>query len=363
MIVTVGESITALYLLSMPTFVPKLLPIVHDPWYTARIRAAHGVQRMNLVTDSVFIAYRSAKYNLLIDGVIQSATKLFLPLALVGLGAYGIFASSGLAAAVAVGASLYFMVRVFGYHPGLVISREVVSKVWAFSAVNYLANLLNIIPTLVLPVLVLDGRGAAEAGFFYVAFQIANLLNTVNHDPQSLFAEGSYDGASLRSLAKRSGWIQVVTLVPTTAALVVATPLILSFFGHAYHLHSTSILEVLLASAPAVAFNTWTSSLMRLTRQLGALLWSNVVYAVVLCGLAGLWVHRGLVWVGVAWLVGNLVSGVVGALALLFPRGEQAHPMRRSPCPDEGRRLACLLRRQRRRCSVVERVARRSPCR
>ena len=35
------------------------------------------------------------------------------------------------------------------------------------------------------------------------------------------------------------------------------------------------------------------------------------------CGLAAAWVHRGLAWVALAWLVGNLAGGVAAVLPLM----------------------------------------------
>ena len=40
----------------------------------------------NLLTDSAFIALRGAKYNLLVDGIVQSLIKLALVAPLVALG-------------------------------------------------------------------------------------------------------------------------------------------------------------------------------------------------------------------------------------------------------------------------------------
>jgi len=313
--------VSAAYIFGVPAFVPGLRFVSANPWFAIGFVLLTACAAVNLVTDSVFVAFRAAKYNFLIDGVIQGGTKLALPIVLVGLGAYGIFAASGIAAFAAVAVSLVFMMRILAYKPRLQIHRAVVRMVWGYSAANYLANLLNIVPILILPLIVIRSRGAADAGFYYVAFQIANLLNAVSYAvSESLLAEGSYEEESIPALAKRSARFQAVTMVPATAALILCTPLLLSMFGHDYRAHSATTLEVLLLAAPAVAFNTWTSALLRLTRQLAALIWSNVAFVVVLCGLAALWVDRGLPWVAGAWLLGNLLSGAIGAIALVTRR-------------------------------------------
>jgi len=305
------------YVAALPLLAPELAFVQSAP-YAVSFVILTVASAINLVTDSIFIAYRSAKYNLLVDGVIQGSTKLALPLALVGLGAYGIFTASGLAAVLAVGFSVLFLVKNFGYRPRVALSRAAIRRVWSYSAANYFANVLNIVPILFLPLIVIDQRGAADAAYFFVAFQIANLLNSVSYAvSQSLFAEGSYGETPIGALALRSGLWQAVVMLPAAAALCVLAPVVLSLFGGGYRAHGVAALVVFAASAPGVAFNTWTTSLLRLTGQLKALIWSNLAYFVLICGLAVWWADLGLGWIAAAWLIGNLVSGVVGGIALL----------------------------------------------
>jgi hypothetical protein len=49
---------------------------------------------------------------------------------------------------------------------------------------------------------------------------------------------------------------------------------------------------------------------------------ANVVYAAVIIGLAATWAHRGLVWVALAWLLGNVAASAVASGALIMGRRE-----------------------------------------
>jgi O-antigen/teichoic acid export membrane protein len=318
--VGVAALITAIgYVLIVPSVVPQLGYLRANEGYACVFVVLTVCSGVNLITDSVFIALRSPQYNLLIDGVIQSSVKLLLPVALVGLGFFGLYASTGLASAVAVVLSILFMWRAFEYRPRVENVGMVLRKTWGYGASSYLANLLNIVPILVLPLVVLKNLGAPSAGYYYVAFQVANLLYAVTYAiGQSLFAEGSHDEEAFRSLARRSAWFQAAIIIPAVVVLWVGASELLGIFGHGYGLRSVGVLRVLILAAPAVAINVWTSTLLRLTKQMIALIWSNVAYVVVICGLAAFWVDRGLVWVGIAWLVGNVVSGAVGGTALIM---------------------------------------------
>jgi O-antigen/teichoic acid export membrane protein len=320
-----GLVVASTYVLAAPVFAPSL-SLVRSPLHAVSFVVLTACSAVNLLTDSVFIAYRAARYNLVVDGCIQSGVKLALPLALVGLGSYGIFAASGLAAAAALGFSVLFLVRSFAFRPKFRIDRDVIRRTFRYSAANYVGSVLNILPLMVVPVIVLDGRGASDAAFYYVAFQIANLLNAVAYAiSQSLFAEGSYAESDLRRLVRRSAVLLGAVLVPATTVCLAGANLLLHVFGSSYARHGTGALVVLGLAIPAVALNSWTTALLRLSKQLGALIWSNVVFAVGICGLSALWVSRGLTWVAFAWLVGNLASGVVGGVAFALRPQEARH--------------------------------------
>ena len=317
-----GLVVALVYILGVPSVVTQLRFVRDSAIYAAGFVLLTAFAAVNLATDSVFIAFRAARYNFLVDGLIQGGVKLALPLALVGLGAYGIFAASGLAAFVAVALSVFFLIRRLRYQPRLRVSRDVIRRVSGFSAANYVANVLNIVPILLIPLIVIHARGTSQAGYYYLAFQLANLLNAVTYAvSQSLLAEGSYDGTDLGVLARRSAGIQGLVMLPAAGLLCLASSQVLLIFGPDYSHRAGGALFVLSLATLAVALNTWTSSLLRLTRQLVALVAANVVFVVAITGLSLLWVHRGLAWVSAAWLVGNLLAGAIGGTAVLLRSG------------------------------------------
>ncbi len=314
-----GILVALVYILAVPSFVTQLRFARDSLIYAGGFVLLTAFAAVNLVTDSIFIAYRAARYNFLVDGLIQGGTKLALPLALVGLGAYGIFAASGLAAFLAVVFSVFFLVRNLRYRPQLQVSRDVIKRVSGFSAANYVASTLDIVPILVVPLIVIHGRGASQAGFYFVAFQLATLLNAVAYAvSQSLLAEGSYDGAVLGVLARRAASLQALVMVPAATLLCLVSTQVMLIFGPAYSQHARGALVVLALATLPVALNTWTSSLLRLKRQLFTLVSANFVLLAAVIGLSVLWVHRGLGWVASAWFIGNLLAGLIGAVALLL---------------------------------------------
>lgn len=303
-----------LYVLLIPVIAPRLELVRASFGFAAGFIVLTAFWGVNLVTDSVFIAFRKAQYNVLVDGVIQGAVKLALPALLIGLGAYAMFLASGLAAAAAVVASIVFMFRTVSYRPRLSVSLEVLRRTWNYSAANYAANLLLLCPAAVIPLVILDVRGAREAGFFFMAFQVANLLFQLGFAvAASFFAEGSYEGSDLPVLLRRTVRLIALVCVPCSVFVALTAHWILLVFGQAYSANGTSALVILALSAPVVAL-CWTAmTVLRITKQLAAVVVVSAVYAVAIVGLALLGVRQGLQWVAVAWLAGNVAGGLLAS--------------------------------------------------
>ena len=304
------------YLFLVPSLVPRLSFVRESPGLSLGFMAMTAFAAVNLVTDSVFIAHRKAQYNLLIDGVVQGLTKLVLPLFLVGLGAYGMYAASGLAATVAVVASIFFMVKAFDYRPRVVVSLRFLTAAWRFAAANYASSLLTLVPSLAVPLIVLNARGASQAGYYYVAFQFANMLAAAVYALSTSFlAEGSQEGAELPILMRRAG--KLVALVSFSGGLLVAASghWLLLAFGVPYSQHGTTAVTVLAAATPAVGLYYWGISVLRITKRLRMLVFVNAVFATVTISLALVWSQNGLGWVAAAWLCGNLCAGIIAAAA------------------------------------------------
>ncbi|MFE3170530.1 oligosaccharide flippase family protein [Amycolatopsis sp. NPDC059090] len=280
----------------------------------------------NLLTDSVFVALRAAKYNMLLNGVLMSVVKIGLPIVFVGAGAIGIFLSSTVASAVAAVASVVVIRQRLRIPVRPRLYPATLRSTLSYSLGNYASSCLNLVPLLVIPLLVLRSLGPEASAAYFVAFQIANFVNAVPFAVgEALFAEGSHEQEDLKHLAKRSALLILAIVVPAVSITAALAKPVLTLFGASYAADARNCLVVLAVSAFAVAFNTGSGFLLKVTRQLSAMNLSNLVYAVVTVGLAALGARHSLVWIAAAWGVGNLASGLV-AVAALALRGFRFSP-------------------------------------
>lgn len=311
------SAIMALAYVFVVSYISPQLGILHQNfWYAAGFIITVTLSSVNTLTDSIFIAYRSAQYTLITDGFITSGVKLLLPLVFIGLGAYGVFAAASFAASIGMIASILFLIWRFGYRPQPKISITALKNVFHYSFTNYVADLFNMVPTLLLPIIVLNSLGAAPTGYFFLAFMVVNLIYAVPSSISgSLFAEGSYGVTALRTLLKRSALLVAEIMIPAAILFAAIGPFILRFFGKEYSAGGTSVIIILALAAPAVACFDIGASLLRIKKQVYSLVIVNIFYAAMVCTCALLWAHRGLGWVAVAWLAGNLIAA---AMSFLF---------------------------------------------
>lgn len=299
------------YALAVKLISPDLAFIHDKPVYALVLIAICVFATVNLVTDSVFLAARRAEYNTLVDGIVQSLAKLAIPMFVVGMGAMGIVAASGTGYVVATLLSLILMYRKLGFRFSFRLGGTRIRETASYSATTHFSSLLNLIPQLALPIITLRWLGPDNVTYYYLGSQIAALLSTGSYAiGDALFSEGAHDPEALRSLMKRSAKIMAAVMVPGVAAVIAVREPLLALFGSKYPGHAQGLLTVLALGALAVAFHTWAASALRITGRMKPLLGSNVVYLVATLALALGFAHQGLLWIGWAWALGNLASGL-----------------------------------------------------
>ncbi len=317
--VTAAGAVASFLLVGVIPWIAPELGFVTQSWEAvATFVVLATTSALKLLTDSVFVACREAKWNFLINGLLMGAVKVGLPVLFVPFGAMGIFVAQGLAAVVGAIASIATIRWKLGIRLRLRFRPGLLRETLPYSMGNYVTSGLNLVPLMVIPLVVLQGDGPAAAAGYFIAFQIATVINAISFAVgESLFAEGAHAAGRLGPLMRRSAVVLLVATVPVVAGVVLLARFVLTIFGPAYVDTATGTLIVLALGAFPVAFHTWTSFLIKITGQLRAMIAAELVFAVVTTILAILAAGHGTVWVAVAWGIGNAVSGVVAGIALL----------------------------------------------
>lgn len=304
--------LSASFILFIHTISPKLEVVLSNPSYAIAFILFCVMSAINILTDAAFIAYRQAKFTLIIN-TIFSFIKMLLPLLFAPWGAFGILTAAAGGQAIGFILSIAVLIWKFDYRPSFVINHEVLREVWRYSAGNYLANALNLLPVTLLPLIITNHIGSKEAAYFYIIMMIGNLLYSIPYAvTKSLFAESSNDEQSTAFNIKKSLRMIAVLLVPAIVVLLIFGEFILDFFGESYSNNGIQFLYLVAISGFAVSSYSLYSSLLKVKKSIVGLITMNGFYAASMIGCAYLLLSFGLIGIGISWLIGNVVASIFG---------------------------------------------------
>ncbi len=266
------------------------------------------------MVDFTFVARRRADF-VLSKNTIFSVLKLPLPILFVlFFHTFGIVASWGIAAAVAVAVSIFLFLRRVqdSYKPVPTLKLSLLKDMWRYSGGNYLASLFAGCPAFILPLMVVNILGAEQNAYFYIGWMMAGLLFAIPRAvSQSLFAEGSHFEDKLRENVTRSVKLTYLLLVPAVIVLILAGKWVLLVFGQSYSLNGLHLLWVLSLSSLPLAINSIYFTILRVTGRIKELvaIWGFIALSVLLASYLIMPV-TGIIGIGYAWLGAQAVVAI-----------------------------------------------------
>ena len=309
---TASAVITTIFLLGLGVLSPKLLFLRSNLLFALLFITFTCVWSITSLLNSILTAERSTKYVLRKESIF-GASKLPIPIFLVSLGAFGIFTSWGIGAVIAVIVGLIFLFRVIpSYKPAIKVDVKIINEMLHFSSWSFLASLFNVAPALILPIMITNILTPDTTAYFYISWMIAALLFMIpRQTAQSLFAEGSsFDKRLGVNLTKSLKFISLL-LIPSILFILIFGDKLLLLFGSAYSIEGFKLLQILALSTIPFAVNTVYVTVKNIKKQVKAVTLIYGVIAVVTLGGSYLLLESmGLVGVGYAWMVGNVVVAV-----------------------------------------------------
>lgn len=310
----ISISLAIIFVAGVELFSPSLA-ILKDNWvllllfviYTSVIPLT-GLQR-----EGIFAGFRKTEYSF-VQTLVTVARIGIVPF-LTAFGAVGIYASFGLTPLLAFIVGIFLTSRILDYRPVPAVRREVLNDILHFSFGNYLARIFEMLPTFILPIMVINVLGAEANAYFYIAWQISMLLLTIPRFTSiSLLAEGSYNSEELGRDVRRAFKFVFILLGVAIIGIFLFGKYLLWIFGKEYAMNSFEVLSVLVLGSVPFAINTLYASVMRVKREVKPVIGVYGGMASVTVSVSYLLVQKvGLVGVGIGWLVGNLVvAGGVG---------------------------------------------------
>jgi O-antigen/teichoic acid export membrane protein len=314
-VVTLAASI--IFLLGLPIFSPQLVFLRSNMLYFVSFVFFVIFCSWNMLVESTFMAFRAAR-NILIKNSFISLLKLLLPFALVALGAYGVFTATVLAYTLGVLGGLVLLIFQFKIKLSLAVNFSLVKETLAYSFANYMVSFMFNLPSLVLPVIILNVLTAKYAAYYYVASMIQSILLVIPiATTQALLTEGSYNEEELKKHVKKALITIFVLLLPATALIVFAGDVLLRAFGKNYASEAFQFLQLYSVSTLFTAVLLVANAIMNIKYQIKSLVFLNVFVAILTLWLSYAFISQKLAGVGWGWVVGQAVAGVVAIVFIM----------------------------------------------
>lgn len=305
------------FVLSLPFTSPELAFVLHNPWYFGGFVFFTVVTSLNVLTNAVFLAGKRVR-NVFVINLLFSLLKVALPFLVTTGNTMTIFAMVGISQLFGLALSLIVMKARFGYvfSPKIHLDILRVTRKYSFSV--YASSILNLLPPTLLPLIVVQHLGSANAAYYYIVFTIASALYTIAYaSMQSAFAEGSHEETAMKAHIIKAAKLVGVLLVPAALATFGLSDFILGIFGAEYAAGGSTLLKLFALSAVAIAVSSAMGTIFKITHNLRGVVTMNIMYAVVILVLSYLLVPRvGLIGVGWAWGIGTAAAAGVGLVFL-----------------------------------------------
>ncbi|QYZ79835.1 lipopolysaccharide biosynthesis protein [Methanofollis formosanus] len=303
--ITTGATIVVgiIYLAAIDLISPEIA-FIRD--YASLFLLFAIVNSVTLITGKALLSFRKADFKFVQNLIMGVRLPLLLPLAL--LGSLGIFYAFGFAY---LAAAVFALVMLRGYvtlTPP--IDREFIRKTFRFSSLNYLANIFQSVPSLVMPILIVNLLSPEEAALYYVAFAIGNLVLIIpNAMSTSFFIEGSH-GINLRRGVIRNLTVTYIILTPTVLFIVIFGEFLLGLFGKDY-LAAFDLLRIIAVSSLFVTAYNLFIPLQNIRLQVGGIMVMNLIRFVLLLGLSYIFlIQFGVIGAGYAWVLTYMILGL-----------------------------------------------------
>jgi O-antigen/teichoic acid export membrane protein len=266
-----------------------------------------------LQSQGVFIGFRKAEYTFY--QTITSFSRLFIIPFLTVFGAIGIYFAQGLTSVLAFFLGLFLISKILNYKPFPKIRRGIVIDIFHFASGNYIASIFANLPSLILPILVVNFLGAEKNAYFFIAWSISGLLLVIpGATSTSLLTEGSYNKEELKGNVKKAAKFIFLLLATAVIGIFLFGRYVLWLFGEAYAQNSFEVLWILALASFPFAFNSLYIAIKEVQKEIKPVIY--VYGAIALITIAGSYVlmpNMGIIGVGIAWVIGNgVVAGGIG---------------------------------------------------
>ncbi|MEH0933939.1 lipopolysaccharide biosynthesis protein [Micromonospora psammae] len=285
-------------------------------------------------TDAGLVALRAHR-SLLLKSTLGGVAKVALLPLVASLGTMGLLVAQGSGAVLSAAVGLAALLSRSDRGPRRAVGSTRVALGWRrFAAGNYVGTLFGIVPSTVVPLLILTNDGATEAAWFAVAALLAGFLNFLpSVTAQVLFAEAGWGHEPFSQFGRAAKGVYGL-LLPAVVILMIGAPYLLAIFGAGYTSNAAGCLRVLAAATLFSATSYLSDATMIAAGRVGWYAALNATNALFVVAGVTLALGHGVTAIAVGWLIAQALSAALGVVALRWVRVAMRIPA--APRPSNG---------------------------
>jgi O-antigen/teichoic acid export membrane protein len=298
------------FLYAIKYFSPKLLFAVTSPQIFGLMLLIIVISSLSNVADAALLAQKDAK-SIFLKVIWQSPIRVLLPFVFFKLDLKTmliVYAVSSL-----IGLIYEYRILYRKHHKRFVVDTTSLVGSYRFTAGNFMGTIFGILPTSLVPIIILNQLGASLAAYAYVALQFASLLSLISSaSAQAYLSEASNDHSDhyIPHLVKALKNLYSL-LLPAAFVMAVAGAQALRFYGHAYYSGGAVLLILLCGSSIFVGINWLGDSLLNVQKRPFAYGVMNFINAALVIAIVRFTAHNGLSAVGWGWLSAQALTVVI----------------------------------------------------
>lgn len=302
--------LTLLYLSNLQLLSPKLLFLKQTIGYAAAFVLFVTLSAINNITNSIFIAYRSSKY-VLITNLIFSLVKITLPVFVISLGATGIYLTILISVLISLIASVWILVKKFGYRVNFNSHQEIIKGMYKFSLGTYLSGVVGGLPSQLLPIIIINKLRPEISAYFYIDMMIIGLLYIIPISAtQAFFSESSFSEEKVRENIIKVIRILIILVIPAIVLTLIGGKYVLALLGKSYSTEGIGFLRLMSFSTIVVSVNYVLGTLFKIRNQIKAINMVTVISSLVTLVVSYLLAPQGLYGIGIGLITGQLTTMV-----------------------------------------------------
>lgn len=289
-------------------FLSPSLAFLKEPGCVIVFLLIGTVNSVAAITGNAFVADRKTDHYFFQNIFMALRIPLLIPMAF--LGVIGIFGSVGLGYLVASFIGLLTLQRsIAAIKPQ--VNRDFICRSFQLSSWNYVSSILSAAPSLIMPIMILNMFGEAEAAKYYIAFAIGNLVLIIpNSLGTSLLVEGSH-GEGLKQSVLRAVYASLALLVPAVLVLFLFGDRLLGMLKWEY-VEAFDLLRIIALSSFPVAVYSLFVPIQNVRMKAESIVTLNALRCMFLLGLSYILMQRnGILGAGYAWLATYVIIMLV----------------------------------------------------